>query len=56
MRKVAVVGDLFMKPEVFADALRSAAGDQLDIRTRELPWPDQPMRHGEPGGLLAGLR
>ncbi|HEX8373662.1 MAG TPA: NAD(P)-dependent oxidoreductase, partial [Geminicoccaceae bacterium] len=56
MRKAAVVGDLFMKPEVFADALRSAAGDQLDIRTRELPWPDQPMRHGEPGGLLAGLR
>ena len=57
MRKVAVVGDLFMKPEVFADALRSAgASDQLDIRTRELPWPDQPMRHGEPGGPLAGLR
>lgn len=56
MRKVAVVGDLFMKPEVFADALRSAAGGELDIRTRELPWPDEPMRHGEPGGPLAGLR
>ena len=29
MRKAVVVGDLFMKPEVFADALRSAAGDQV---------------------------
>lgn len=57
MVKVAVVGDLFMKPAFFVDALRAAeGGDQLDIRTAELPWPDEPMRHGEPGTPLAGLR
>ncbi len=42
--RVAVVGDRFMKPEFFVDALLEIEGLTGDsIRTRELEWPDTPM-------------
>jgi D-3-phosphoglycerate dehydrogenase / 2-oxoglutarate reductase len=53
--KVAVIGDRFMRPEVFIAALRERAGADLDIRSRELPWPDEPMQHGYAGDALEGL-
>jgi D-3-phosphoglycerate dehydrogenase / 2-oxoglutarate reductase len=53
--KVAVIGDRFMQPEVFVKALRERAGAELDLRTRELPWPDEPMQHGYAGDALEGL-
>ncbi|MDQ2694901.1 MAG: 2-hydroxyacid dehydrogenase [Pseudomonadota bacterium] len=54
--KVAVIGDHFMKPEVFAAALKQLPGAGLDIRTLELDWPDTPMVHGYAAGLPEALR
>jgi D-3-phosphoglycerate dehydrogenase len=53
--KLAVIGDGFMKPEVFVSALHERVGADLELRTRELPWPDQPMQHGYAGDALEGL-
>ncbi len=54
--KIAVVGDQFMKASAFTDALAKVPGLDADVRTMELPWPDQPMRHGYVDGGLPGLR
>ena len=54
--KIAVIGDQFMKASAFTDALAKVPGLDADVRTMELPWPDQPMRHGYVDGGLAGLR
>ena len=43
---VAVIGDRFMKPGFFVDALDRLDGVELNIRTLELDWPDAPMIHG----------
>jgi D-3-phosphoglycerate dehydrogenase len=50
---VAVIGDRFMLPRLFEDALREICGEVLAIRTLEQPWPDEPMEHGyaRAGGL-----
>jgi D-3-phosphoglycerate dehydrogenase len=53
--EVAVIGDRFMRPEILIAALRERAGAELEIRSRELPWPDEPMRHGYAGDALEGL-
>lgn len=45
--KVAIIGDHFMQPAFFVDALRASLPQaQLDIRTLELDWPDTPTVHG----------
>jgi D-3-phosphoglycerate dehydrogenase len=54
-RHVAVIGDRFMKPKAFTAALAAAVGG-LHVRTLELPWPDEPMRHGYVDGGLPGLK
>jgi D-3-phosphoglycerate dehydrogenase / 2-oxoglutarate reductase len=54
--KIAVIGDQFMKASAFTDALAKLPGLDADVRTMELPWPDQPMRHGYVDGGLPGLR
>jgi D-3-phosphoglycerate dehydrogenase len=54
--KIAVIGDQFMKASAFTDALAKVPGLDVDVRTMELPWPDQPMRHGYVDGGLPGLR
>lgn len=55
--RVAIVGDLFMRAEMFEQALRARLGDGLEIRSMELPWPDEPMHHGYAGHSgLAGLK
>jgi len=43
---VAVVGDRFMRPDFFVDALERLDASRFAIRTLELPWPDVPMVHG----------
>ncbi len=53
---VAVVGDNFMRPELFADAITRRLGDRVQVRGMALPWPDEPMRHGYAGDALDGLR
>jgi D-3-phosphoglycerate dehydrogenase / 2-oxoglutarate reductase len=54
--KIAIIGDRFMTPSTFEAAIRARCGALLDIETMQLPWPDEPMRHGyaEPG--MDGLK
>lgn len=54
--KVAVIGDRFMKPEVFVGALKTLKDADLEIRTLELDWPDAPMVHGYAGDGLDGVK
>ena len=53
---IAIIGDRFMLPSMFEKALRQKCGEDLEIRSLELPWPDEPMQHGyaEPG--MEGLK
>jgi len=55
-REIAVIGDKFMKASAFTDALSKIADVDARVRTFELPWPDEPMRHGYLDGGLPGLR
>ncbi|AZO64143.1 MULTISPECIES: 2-hydroxyacid dehydrogenase [unclassified Mesorhizobium] len=45
-KKIAIIGDRFMLPEVFREKIEKACGDNLDIRTLEAAWPDEPMEFG----------
>jgi D-3-phosphoglycerate dehydrogenase len=45
-KKIAIIGDRFMLPEVFREKIENACGDNLDIRTLEAAWPDEPMEFG----------
>ena len=53
---IAICGDLFMRAEFFADALREAVPNSLELRSMELPWPDEHMHHGYQSDDLAGLK
>lgn len=55
-RSVAIVGDRFMLPSVFAERITAACGNGVEIRTLEQPWPDEPMEHGYAGSTLDGLK
>ncbi|WP_407180828.1 2-hydroxyacid dehydrogenase [Bradyrhizobium sp. STM 3562] len=55
-KSIAIVGDRFMLPSVFAERIASACGNGVDIRTLEQPWPDEPMEHGYAGSSLHGLK
>ena len=54
--KIAIIGDRFMTPSTFEAAIRARCDEPIDIATMQLPWPDEPMRHGyaEPG--MDGLK
>jgi D-3-phosphoglycerate dehydrogenase len=53
---IAIVGDRFMLPSVFAERIAVACGNGVYIRTLEQPWPDEPMEHGYAGSTLDGLK
>lgn len=53
---VAIIGDRFMKSEVFAAALREACGEQVRPTLLDLPWPDEPMEHGYAVAGMEGLK
>ena len=53
---IAIIGDRFMLPSVFAERIVAACGKDVDIRMLEQPWPDQPMEHGYAGSKLDGLK
>lgn len=55
-KKIAIIGDRFMLPEVFREKIEAACGDDLDIRHMEQPWPDQPMEHGYAIAGMDGLK
>jgi D-3-phosphoglycerate dehydrogenase len=54
--KIAIIGDRFMTPSTFEAAIRARCDGRVDIAAMQLPWPDEPMRHGyaEPG--MDGLK
>lgn len=55
-RRVAVIGDRFMRAETFVEALGRVQAAKLACRTLELPWPDEPMEHGYSRPGMAGLK
>lgn len=55
-RSIAIIGDRFMLPEVFEQKIRDVVPGELDIRTLEQPWPDEPMEHGYAKPGMAGLK
>src|SRR5579863_7725084 len=54
--KIAIIGDRFMLPSMFVEAIRSRCGDGLTIATLEMPWPDEPMEHGYAVPGMDGLK
>ncbi|MGB5869420.1 MAG: 2-hydroxyacid dehydrogenase [Albidovulum sp.] len=55
-KSVAIIGDLFMLPEIFASALEAACGDSVVLRSRKDNWPDEPMEHGYAVAGMEGLK
>ena len=53
---IAIIGDRFMLPSVFAERISAACGNGIDIRVLEQPWPDEPMEHGYAGSKVDGLK
>src|SRR6266576_2653595 len=54
---IAIIGDRFMLPSVFADRIAAACGGNgVSVRTIEQPWPDQPMEHGYVDATLDRLK
>lgn len=56
VRSIAIVGDRFMLPAVFAERISAACGPGHDIRALEQPWPDEPMQMAGRADGLEGLR
>lgn len=55
-RTVAIIGDRFMRPDIFAEKILAVCGGDLDIRSLEQPWPDEPMRSTAHRDSLQGLK
>ncbi len=55
-RTAALIGDRFMRPDIFARKLLAVCGQNLDLRTLEQPWPDEPMRLAAHRESLRGLK
>jgi D-3-phosphoglycerate dehydrogenase len=53
---IAIIGDRFMLPSMFERAIRDKCGDRLEIRSYEMPWPDEPMQHGYADPGMDGLK
>jgi D-3-phosphoglycerate dehydrogenase / 2-oxoglutarate reductase len=55
-KAIAIIGDRFMLPSVFAERITAACGNGLSIRTLEQPWRDEPMEHGYAASSLDRLK
>lgn len=55
-RDCAVIGDNFMRPEMFERAIAMRCGDAVSMRSMMLPWPDEPMEHGYARAGMDGLK
>jgi D-3-phosphoglycerate dehydrogenase len=53
--KIAIIGNRFMLPSVFEEAICARCGDELTIETLEMPWPDEHMEHGYAVAGMDGL-
>ncbi|WP_095198841.1 2-hydroxyacid dehydrogenase [Mesorhizobium carmichaelinearum] len=47
-KRIAIIGDNFMLPQVFRAEIEKVASGDLDIRTLQTAWPDEPMEFGNP--------
>lgn len=56
VRKIAIIGDHFMLPDIFREKIEKVCKGDLDIRTREDAWPDEPMEHGYAAPGMDGLK
>ena len=57
MRKLVIIGDHFMRSDMFEKAIREkCAKAELDITCHDLDWPDKPMEHGYAQAGMAGLK
>ncbi len=56
MKKIAIIGDRFMLPQIFHDKIVDACGAEHEIRMLEQPWPDEPMEHGYARAGMDGLK
>ena len=54
--EIAIIGDRFMRADVFEEEIRAAVGDRAACRKLDLPWPDEPMEHGYAAPGMAGLK
>lgn len=45
-RKIAIIGDNFMLPDVFEEKIRQYCDPVVEIRKLTQPWPDVAMEHG----------
>lgn len=54
--EIAIIGDRFMLADAFSNAIRKVCGPEIVIRTKEFPWPDEPMEHGYARAGLEGLK
>lgn len=54
---ISIIGDRFMLSRMFEEALRERCRlHELNIRTFDLPWPDEPMEHGYALAGMEGLK
>jgi D-3-phosphoglycerate dehydrogenase len=53
---ISIMGDRFMLPSMFEKAIREKCGENLEIRSYEMPWPDEPMEHGYAVPGMEGLK
>lgn len=56
MKKLAIIGDRFMLPEMFRDEIVSACGEVFDFSTTANHWPDEVMEHGYAVAGMDGLK
>lgn len=57
MRKLVIIGDHFMRSDMFETALREKCPHAaLDIVRHDLDWPDKPMEHGYAQAGMDGLK
>ncbi|MEQ8653069.1 MAG: 2-hydroxyacid dehydrogenase [Kiloniellales bacterium] len=55
-RRIAIIGDNFMLPEMFREKLLSATDEALSIRMQTYNWPGDPLVHGHTTPGIDGLK
>lgn len=55
-KKIAIIGDYFMLPEVFDEKINALCAENVAIRTTKSNWPNEPMEHGYAVEGMDGLK
>lgn len=55
-RKIAIIGDQFMLPDMFQSEIEAQCGSSHTIYSMSNDWPDQPMEHGYAVAGMDGLK